>query len=125
MMLTCEPCKYPSKFASGAMSIAVTAMPSVFTGPAADLNDHLAQRSALADVGERLGNLLERERAVDVDAHLPRDATVRERHEVIRTGFDGEDPQAPARHDADQRADRQHSQQGAHRSADDQVGATG
>ena len=39
---------------------------------------------ALADVGERLGYLVERERAVDVDADVAGDAQVGQRLEVGR-----------------------------------------
>ena len=55
--------------------------------------DHdLAEGAAFADVGEGLGNVVEPERTIDVDANVTSQAEVGQRLEVGRSFLDGEDP---------------------------------
>ena len=64
-------------------------------GACPNLDHHLAERVALADVGERFGHLREWEHAVDVDANISCNASLREEREMRRTRLDGENPQTP------------------------------
>ena len=78
-------------------------------------DDDLAEGMALADVGERHRYLVERERAVDVDADVAGDAQVGERLEAGRSLSHGEDADAASGEPAGDPADGQDAQQRADR----------
>jgi hypothetical protein len=81
-------------------------------------DDDLAERVTLTDVGERVGDVIEPERAVDMDANVPSDAQVGQWPEAGGSFLYGEHSQLPTSEPAGEPANRQHAQQHAHRPAD-------
>src|SRR5262245_45148306 len=93
--------------------------------PSGRSDDDLAERTALADVGECRGYLVERERPIDVDADVAGDAQIGERLKVRRSLPHGEYADPAAGEPAGDPADRQDPKQRSDRSADAAVAAAG
>src|SRR3954452_22317925 len=73
----------------------------------AHLDDDLAPRPPLPDVGQGRGDVVETERAVDPDADLSGETALGQRGERGRPLPPDEDTPPPPREPADQRADRE------------------